>query len=197
MLLNFVLSPGMSLLPLFVTKHLHGGAMQLGWLEAAVGGGIVLGGLLLAVWGGFRRRIVTVFCGIVGMGAGVLALGFAPANGLWIAVGAFGVVGAMNALANGPLQALLQSHVDPGMQGRVFTLLGSLATAMSPFGLAVAGPLADLWGISFWYLLSGAVLTLVGVAAFFVPAIMRLEESHPRPIALEREAAPAPDPAVE
>lgn len=197
MLLNFVLSPGSSLLPLFVTKHLHGEAMQLGWLESSLGGGIVLGGLLLAAWGGFRRRIVTTLLGVIGMGVGLLALGLAPQSGLWIAMGAFALIGIMNAMANGPLQAMLQSHVDPGMQGRVFTLVGSLASAMSPLGLAVAGPLADLWGIPFWYLLSGAVLTLVGAGAFLVPAIMRLEASDPARAGTEGEVAPAPEAAVE
>jgi len=197
MLLNFVLSPGASLLPLFVTRHLHGGAMQLGWLESSLGGGIVVGGLVLAVWGGFRRRVVTSFCGITGMGVGLLALGLAPQSGLWIAMAAFALIGIMNAMANGPLQALLQSHVDPSMQGRVFTLLASLATAMSPLGLAVAGPVADLVGISFWYLLSGAVLTVAGVGAFLVPAIRHLEDRRPTRADAQDEAVPASKSAID
>ncbi len=36
------------------------------------------------------------------------------------------------------------------MQGRVFTLVGSLASAMAPLGLIVAGPVADAIGCDRW-----------------------------------------------
>jgi len=178
MLINFAVNPAFSLLPLLVRVHFAGGALQLSWLESAFGIGVVLGGLLLSMWGGFKRRILTTLAGIIGMGAGIAVLGVLPGSGLWIAIGALFIVGLMNPLTNGPLQALLQSTVSPEMQGRVFTLLGSLVTAMSPLSLALAGPIADLLGIQFWYLLGGLTMVAAGSIAFFVPAIIRVEEEQ-------------------
>lgn len=178
MLINFAVNPAFSLLPLLVTKHLHGEALELGYLNSSVGAGIVVGGLGLSLWGGFRRRIVTSLLGIVGMGLGVLAVGLIPERGLWIAIGGLFFVGVMNSMANAPLYALLQSQVEPRMQGRVFTLVASLVTAISPLSLAVAGPLADLLGIQFWYLVAGTMMLLMGIGAFFVPVIVRLEEGR-------------------
>jgi DHA3 family macrolide efflux protein-like MFS transporter len=176
MLINFVANPAGSLLPLFVTKHLHGDALGLGWLNSSLGVGVVLGGLALGVWGGFRRRIVTTLLGVVGMGLGFLVVGLTPQGGLWIAAGGLFFAGTMNAMANGPLSALLQSQVAPGMQGRVFTLVQSLVTAMSPLSLALAGPLADLFGIRFLYVVSAAVMVLLGAGALFVRPILHLED---------------------
>ncbi len=194
MLINFAVNPAFSLLPLLVRVHFAGEALQLSWLESAFGIGVVLGGLLLSVWGGFKRRILTTLAGIIGMGAGISVLGFLPGSGLWIAIGALFIVGIMNPLTNGPLQALLQSTVSPEMQGRVFTLLGSLVTAMSPLSLALAGPIADLLGIQFWYLFGGGMMIVAGIIAFFVPAIIRVEEEQramkiaAAPVAIEADA---------
>ena len=119
MLINFAVNPAFSLLPLLVRKHFAAGAIELSWLESAFGIGIVAGGIGLSIWGGFKRRIFTSLFGIVGMGVGVLLVGLLPGSGLYYALGALLLVGLMNPLANGPLIALLQSNVDPAMQGRV------------------------------------------------------------------------------
>ncbi len=56
------------------------------------------------------------------------------------------------------------------------------ATAMSPLGLAIAGPVADALGVQFWFLTAGIVTAAVGLAAFFVPAIMRIEDGSPEKV---------------
>lgn len=189
-LLNFLVNPAFTLLPLLVRNHFGKGALELGWLESAFGIGMILGGLILSAWGGFRRRIFTSLTGISGMGIGMLAMGFLPPSGLLLALGAIFLVGVMNPIANGPLMALFQSVVAPEMQGRVFSLISSLAGAMMPLGLAVAGPVADLVGIRFWYVVGGATMIALGAAGFFVPKVVHLEDDR------NRVAAPQPgDPA--
>jgi len=181
MLINFAVNPAFSLLPLLVRKHFAAGAIELSWLESAFGIGIVAGGIGLSIWGGFKRRIFTSLFGIVGMGVGVLLVGLLPGSGLYYALGALLLVGLMNPLANGPLIALLQSNVDPAMQGRVLALLGSLVTAMSPLSLALAGPIADMIGIQFWYIVGGLTMLVTGIGAFFIPAVIGIEEGRPAP----------------
>jgi len=178
MIINFAVQPAFSLLPLLVKKHFAAGALQLGWLESAFGIGVVLGGLALSVWGGLHRRIFTSLLGIIGMGIGIAIVGFLPSSALLIALGPLFIVGVMNPLANGPLQALIQSTVSPDMQGRVFTLLGSLVTAMSPLSLAMAGPIADVLGIQFWYIAGGLIMIAIGVIALFIPHVINIEDEH-------------------
>jgi len=178
MVINFAVQPAFSLLPLLVNKHFSAGAMQLGWLESAFGIGVVLGGLVLSVWGGFRRRVLTSLLGVIGMGIGIVAVGLLPSSALLIALGPLFFIGLMNPFTNGPLQALIQSTVSPEMQGRVFTLLGSLVTAMSPLSLAMAGPIADLLGIQFWYVIGGAIMIAVGLIALLIPTVIHIEDEH-------------------
>jgi DHA3 family macrolide efflux protein-like MFS transporter len=179
MVINFVVNPAFSLMPLLVTDHFQGGALELGGLESAWGIGVVLGGLLLAVWGGFRRRVLTSLLGLVVGGCGILAIGLVPARGFALAVAAIFVAGFTNPLINGPFMAILQVKVEPEMQGRVFTLVSSVATAMMPLSLAVAGPLADAIGVRAWYVAGGAIFAVLGLASFFVPVIVNIEHSRP------------------
>jgi DHA3 family macrolide efflux protein-like MFS transporter len=62
------------------------------------------------------------------------------------------------------------------MQGRVFTVIMAGTLAVSPLGLAVAGPIADLFGVRFWYVASGILCTAIGLGGFFVRPILHLED---------------------
>ncbi len=175
MIINLVLNPAFSLLPLLVTGHFNGDALQLGFLEAMFGLGLVAGGILLGVWGGFKRKIVTTLLGLIGMGMATLVVGFTPPTMFYVAVlGAF-AIGYMNSFVNGPIFAIMQTTVAPEMQGRVFTLIGSLSGLMTPIGLMIAGPLADKFGVQSWFVVGGFVTMVMGVSGFFIPMIMNVE----------------------
>lgn len=175
-ILNLLLIPAFSLLPILVTRNLGGGAGQLAWLNTTFGVGITLGGALLGAWGGFRRRINTSMLGILGMSVGVLLIGFAPHKGFgWMLVG-MALIGVMNPIANGPFFAILQSVVAPEIQGRIFTVIASMSMLMSPLGLSIAGPLADQLGVQFWYRVGGVVTLLMLVFIFVTPVIRNLED---------------------
>ncbi|MCB8987952.1 MAG: hypothetical protein H6661_09420 [Ardenticatenaceae bacterium] len=81
------------------------------------------------------------------------------------------------------------------MQGRIFTLLTSLSAAMAPLGLILAGPLADQLGVRTWFLIGGSVTLLMGIAGFFIPMILSIEdatapESSGKPLAETAVADP-------
>ena len=175
---NLLFNPAFSLLPLLVTGHFGGQALHLAWAEASAGIGVVLGGLILSAWGGFRRRILTTLMGFVGIGGGLLVAGLAPAHAFWLALGGMCVIGMATSMTDGPLFAVIQAVVSPEMQGRVFTLLVSAAKATSPLSLVIAGPVADRFGVRVWYIIAGVGSILMGVVAFFVPAIVHLEDGR-------------------
>ena len=187
MLLNFLLIPAASLLPLVVTNVFNGGAKELGWVESVFGIGVIAGGVLLSIWGGFKRRIITSFSGILGIGIGVVLIGFIPASTFSIFLAAYFLVGFAQVFANGPLMAIMQSTVNPEMQGRVFSLLGAGATAMMPLSLLIAGPISDALGIRFWYIFGGTVCILMTIIALFIPSIMNIESNQAASPALVTE----------
>jgi len=178
MVLKIALTPAFSLLPLLVTGHFDGGAAQLSLLESVAGVGIVVGGLTLSVWGGFRRKIYTTMMGMIVLGVGFVALGLTPGGLFWMALASIFVVGLMIPLIDGPIMAILQGTVAPEMQGRVFTLMGSLLWITSPFSLAVAGPVTDWLGIQVWYVTAGVLCGVIGLVGFFIPVIVNIEQNH-------------------
>jgi len=179
-LVAMLLMPAFSLLPILITGHFGGGALQLAWLQVAYGAGAIVGGLVLSVWGGFERRIVTMLLAMALMGVGFVALGVAPANGLPLAIGALFFSATMESIEVGSIVAIIQAAVPPELHGRVLALDIALVTAAAPIGLAIAGPLSNAIGVRPWFVLGGLVTTALGVGAFFVPAIIRIEDQVTR-----------------
>ncbi len=177
-ILNFLLNPASSLTPLLVTEHFRQGVGGLAWLQSLWGGGVVVGGLVLSVWGGFKRRMLTSMLGVVGMGAGALLMGFAPPTAFWMGLSGMALLGIMNPIANGPLHAIFQSVIAPDMQGRAFTLIGTACSAMAPVGMAIAGPVADALGIQSWFVIGGVACVVMGAYGVLSPALMNIEGSH-------------------
>jgi MFS transporter, DHA3 family, macrolide efflux protein len=175
MLLNLLAWPLVTLAPILITRHFSGGAVELGWFQAALGVGGILGGFVLGLWGGFQRRAVTMVLALILEGGGSLALGLAPAGAFLLGAGAWFFVGFMGSLVNGTSLAILQATVPADLQGRVFAVNWSCVTAMAPLGLAIAGPVADWFGASIWYVIAGLALTTVGIVALFTPPLMRIE----------------------
>jgi len=176
--INLLSTPAFALLPLLVTKHFGGAAIQLAGMESAFGIGMLGGGLLLSVWGGFRRRVLTSLLGLALMGIGMIGLGFVPAHLFGLAIGMTFVVGVSSPITNGPLFAVLQDIVAPEMQGRVLSLIMSMAAAMTPLGLVIAGPLADRLGVQSWFIIGGVSTLLMAMGGLFIPAIMNLEQGR-------------------
>lgn len=176
--INFTIIPAFSLLPLMVKDYFGGSAIHLGWVEAAMGFGMIGGGALLGAWGGFKRKMLTSMLGLMGMGVGTLMMAIAPPSGLWVAVTAALCVGIMTPITMGPFYAVIQSAVEPDMQARIMTILSSIGGGMAPLGLMIAGPVADLTGIQTWFFLGGSLCVMMSIAGLFIPAVMNFENHH-------------------
>jgi DHA3 family macrolide efflux protein-like MFS transporter len=176
MLINLLVNPAFSLLPIMVTRHFGGGALELAWLQSGWGIGMVAGGVALGLWGGFRRRAFTALLALALQGVGITVVGLAPASAFLLALGALFFAGFMNPIINGSVFAILQAVVPADMQGRVFTLALSGAAAMSPLGMVIAGPVADALGVQVWFLIGGVATLAMGAGCFFAPAITHIED---------------------
>jgi MFS transporter, DHA3 family, macrolide efflux protein len=173
--LSFFAAPAGALLPLFVTQYFGGDVLKLGWLQTAVAIGLMAGGLIMGVWGGFKRRIVTMLTGIMIQSISVFIFAFTTEGLFFLALALRLISGLTSAMLMAPWQAILQSVVAKDMQGRVFSLEGSFSRLMMPLGLIIAGPAADAIGLRpIWYVSAAAIFIVTGLA-FFSRDLMNIE----------------------
>jgi DHA3 family macrolide efflux protein-like MFS transporter len=181
MLVNMLITPAFSLMPILVVNTFKGGAIDFATLEAIAGIGMISGGIALSIWGGFKKKIVTVMSCTVLAGVGITMIAFVPSNGFLLVLGLVLFIGVMMPMLNGSLNSLLQKCIPKGMQGRVFALMGSMSVGAAPIGMAFAGPIADKVGIQVWFLIAGIPTALIGVIAFLLPSVMGIEDPSSQP----------------
>lgn len=173
---KMALTPAFSLLPLYVFEHLNGNAAQYSLVDVVAGVGFILGGLMLGVWGGFKKHLTTIAVGGFGVGLSILLIGSIPAGKFfWILPPVF-LVGLAIPIVDGPLNAVLQEKVDNQYQGRVMTLFSSIINLSGPIGLAAAGPAADAFGLQALYIFTGILIFMCMGFGFFSNDLKRLDQ---------------------
>lgn len=175
-LLKFLSAPPSSFMPLLIKDHFKGGAVQLGYMSSALGIGLLVGGLILSTWGGFKRRIITNILGLAGIGICMILLGIFSSNMFYPALFANFTMGIMFAVNGGAMGAIIQSVVDPGIQGRVLTLFGSISGAMMPISLMIAGPLVDIIGLQTMFVIAGVACAVMVLVQLTTPSVLKIEE---------------------
>jgi DHA3 family macrolide efflux protein-like MFS transporter len=186
MFINFLINPAFALLPLLTLKHFGLGAIEYAAMESMAGLGMIVGGLVLGVWGGAHRKIVTCMAatGICGLGVGLI--GVLPPEGYLLAVASCLLVGVTLSIINGSIVAIMQKGIRADMQGRALALLNSGLAAMSPSGLLLAGPISDTIGIQVWFIIGGVAMVFTALVSIFIPAIMRMEDREVEKVELEQ-----------
>lgn len=135
-------SPAAFLTPLQVTRTFGGDVWRLTVIEMTFSVGMMMGGILMATWGGFRNRIYSMTLGTLLFGACTVALGVIP--NFWVYLVFMALVGVAMPIFNTPSMVMLQEKVEPDFLGRVFGVLSMISSTMMPLGMLVFGPLADV-----------------------------------------------------
>ncbi len=113
----------------------------LGSVLSTGGLGMLVGTLLMSVWGGPKKRIYGVLVFKTLAGLAIMAIGLFQSIPL-IALATFFYYLPFP-LVNGSDQAIWQRKVPPEIQGRVFSIRRMLARSMIPLAYLTAGPLSD------------------------------------------------------
>jgi DHA3 family macrolide efflux protein-like MFS transporter len=178
MAFKLALSPAFSLLPLLVSKHFNGDAAQYALVESISGIGVVIGGLLLGVWGGFKKRIWTMWMSLSSIGLCLLWVSTMGSGQFSLFLPAMFLFGFMVPFIDGPFIAIIQANVSPEYQGRVLTMTTSLLWLTTPIGLGIAGPVADAFGIPIWYAIAGALCLVGMLVGILLPQVRNIEEKE-------------------
>ena len=126
----------------------------------AVGG--IIGGVLMSVWGGLKRRVHGVLGGWLLSGILASLIGFSSSLAFWIPL--MVVWATTGALINTSNQSLWQAKVAPDVQGRVFSARRLIAWFTQPIAPVIGGTLAD-------YVMEPAMKTTSSLASIFGPIV--------------------------
>jgi len=150
----------------------NGAALAAVQSTGAVGG--IVGGVLLSLWGGAKRRIHNVFIG--GAGAcllGVFWLGMGRSLIIWAAASFF--FAFFEPFVEGGNIAIWQTKVSADVQGRVLSARHFLVQIPYLTGILIAGYLAETFSIPDILISVGILGSLVFVVSLFVRNVREVE----------------------
>lgn len=164
-----------ALFPLMSISYFGGTAVHASAVEMAFAAGMLLGGLILGIWGGFRRKTMTITTSILLMGASLSLSGILTESGFPAFLVLSLLMGLSGPFYSGVQIALFQERIQPEYLGRVFALLTSVVSLAMPLGLLLSGVFADRIGVSLWFLLSGILILALGLVTILIPAYRDLD----------------------
>jgi DHA3 family macrolide efflux protein-like MFS transporter len=154
----FMVAPVAFLPPLQVVRSFGDDVWRLTAIEVAFSIGMLLGGAVMASWGGFKNRAYSLAFSSLIMGAFTFALGVTPV--FWLYLVFTGILGFGLPVFNTPATVLLQQKVKEDFLGRVFGVMGMISSIMLPMGMLVFGPIADFIKVE-WLLIGSGILIFV------------------------------------
>lgn len=158
----FVLvAPLAFLTPLQVARSFGDDVWRLTAIEVAFSIGMMLGGIAVASWGGFKNRLHTMVLSTLMIAVCTFVLGIVPV--FWLYLAFMGITGIAMPIFNTPFTVLLQEKVEPDFMGRVFSVFTMISTSVMPLAMLLFGPVADLIPIEWLLLCTGALMLAEGL----------------------------------
>ncbi|MDD3790246.1 MAG: MFS transporter [Synergistaceae bacterium] len=127
--------------------------------------GMMVGGVIMSTWGGFKHRGKTLAVGLFAFGTFAIGMGFSK-NFIFY-LGLMVCYGVALTMVQTAITTMLQEKTDTSMQGRVFGLLGTMYAGFLPIGMAMFGPLADILPLQWIMIGSGIALIVIAGIAYY------------------------------
>lgn len=170
-----MMAPAAFLTQVQVVRNYGEGYWHLSAIEVAFSVGMLIGGILITIWGGFKNKAYTIMFAAALMGLCTLGLGIKmPFTPYIILMGVFGL--AMPVL-NTPAMTILQERVDSQYMGRVFGVMTMISTSMMPLGMVMFGPFADIVTIESILIGTGAVMVIASLLMTRAKALCKVGAS--------------------
>lgn len=171
-----VYMPINALYPLISMEYFKGTPVHVSITEIAYASGMLIGGMLLGLFGSYKKRIILITASIFMMGASLTISGLLPTSGFVIFVVCCAIMGLSVPFYSGVQTALFQEKIKPEYLGRVFSLTGSMMSLAMPVGLILSGIFADRIGVNNWFLISGILIVGIAIVCPLIPVVRSLDD---------------------
>ncbi len=169
----FVYMPISALYPLMSIQYFGGTAAHAAAAEITFAVGMLIGGIILGAWGGFKKKTLTICLSIFLMGVSLATAGILPQTG-FIGFAVCCVVMGFSSPLYGVQSVLYQEKIKPEYLGRVFSLSMSLMSVAMPVGLLFSGMFSEQIGVHRWFLVSGVVIIAISLLTLKLPSVKAL-----------------------
>lgn len=156
----FLITPAAFLTPILVERSFGAEVWRLTANEMTWSIGAILGGLLVATWGGFKSKVHTMAFSCIGFGFCFTFLGFA--DNFWLYLLIMLGAGIFMPIFSAAETVLIQENVAVDMMGRIFSIIQIIVSTTMPLGMLLFGPLADIVRIETILVCTGIILTGLG-----------------------------------
>jgi DHA3 family macrolide efflux protein-like MFS transporter len=173
-LFSILASPASMLTPLQVTRSFGDDVWRLTAIEILFAAGMMAGGVIMSVWGGFKNKGNTMLFAWLAFGMATVLFGFIP--NFWAYLGVMFLCGLTVPFFNTTSMALMQTNIPPELMGRVFGTVTMLSGLAMPLGMVLFGPLADIVKIEWLLIVTGAVIVGGGFVLRGRKSLMRICE---------------------
>lgn len=160
----FLIVPAAFLTPLMIARTFGEEVWRLTANEVLFSAGSILGGIIIATWGGFKNRIHTIAFACTAIGILTASLGFSTTFVVYLII--IFITGITLPFFNSASVVLLQEKVEQDMQGRVFSFFQIVSSTAMPVGMILFGSVADIIKIELLLIITGAPLIVLGVGVF-------------------------------
>lgn len=204
--LFYMMAMGTLLAPMLLART-GSNAWIFGAAQTIAAIGMVIGGIVVGAWGGFKRCIHGVLLGWALSFVGILITGLGRSDppwmiGIWVAGILLGSL--VVTLINGSNQAIWMAKVSPDIQGRVFSARRLIAWLANPLAALIAGPMADYvmephmmadgaWasvfgglvgtgtgaGMSLMFIFTALIGLTISLGAYLIPIVRNVEDILP------------------
>jgi DHA3 family macrolide efflux protein-like MFS transporter len=154
-----LIAPAAMLTPLQVARDFGADVWRLTAVEMGFSFGMMAGGLLLGIWGGFKNRMKMIVFGAVLLG--VMSVGLGLLTNFWLYLACMTLIGLSTPLMSTPFMTILQTKADDEYMGRVLSVLTMLSSVAMPLAMLLFGPLGDVIPIDWILIAVGAAILVI------------------------------------
>lgn len=157
----FLCVPAGFLASLFVARTYGDTYWYLTAVEVVGFVGMMLGGIIMTAWGGFKKRTTTLFVGVLCFG--LLAIGMGAIPNFYAYLALMLLYGIALTMVQTATTTMIQEQAEASMQGSVFGVMSAFYSGFLPVGMAVFGPLSDVVDLRYVMIGSGVLLAIMAV----------------------------------